>query len=383
MSRTAQFKQHLVPVDRRRFEVMIEAYARAHERILAINDPRLFSLPHHRRMQLDNTLAEEARFLETFAPKVTEMARDPYATRHDIMMAMTVGYPELAAGLFADSQEVLLALALRLQVHYGRVRPFQTTDALEAMLRSTDFGEEIPASWFRTPFPATYIEFGEGRAFPVSLNDTQSGEHVVEGAYLFEGMIPSFHSDKLVRGFDIIIFGSPVGKSSVMDDTFVHFGLPIDDESAPISLQVKDAIESYGRVTDQAFPNKEAMRPILEHIAKVLVYLNTRDARKIDVLEARDAKRKIDALKSPGKRDKALRQAARLYDRIVIGPANDSLGADALRGTTGVRPHIRRGHFRMQACGPRMTERRPIWLEPMFVNGFSSSTPASATYLVR
>jgi hypothetical protein len=55
--------------------------------------------------------------------------------------------------------------------------------------------------------------------------------------------------------------------------------------------------------------------------------------------------------------------------RVLVRPAR--LYAERPGGPTGTgkRPHERRGHFRMQACGPRWTERRLIFVEPFTVGG--------------
>ncbi len=251
-------------------------------------------------------------------------------------------------------------------VHYGRVRSFQTTDALEQMLQDTDFGGDVPAAWFRPPFEEVFIEFGEHRRFPETISDPDSGEHVIEGVYVMSGLSHSKTDGQLVRAFDLIIFGSPTGKSTALDDCFIHMGLPIDDEEKPISDVVQDMVDYYASQSD--FPNKHAFRPVVEHVAKVLVYLGTKDARQHKVTEGSEARRRIEGLKSPAKREKAQRQAARLYDRIVIGPAElpEDLAGGHI-GSSSVRPHVRRGHFRAQAYGPQHTLRRPVWIQPTLV----------------
>ena len=105
----------------------------------------------------------------------------------------------------------------------------------------------------------------------------------------------------------------------------------------------------------------------MEHVAKVLVYLGTKDARQRPVLEGTEARRRINGLKSPAKREKAKRQAARLFDRIVVGPADLPEDLAGGHGGGSVRPHIRRGHFRAQPYGPQHSLRRPLWIQPTLV----------------
>lgn len=351
---------------RRKCYNFLRSRAAANDAILASDDDRLKTLPHYQRIALHDMLKHEAVFLEEFAPKVIAQVKTSGSTRHDIAATLRDCYPLLTKSIYLDRYDVLCDLALRLMVHYGRVRSFQTTDALEQMLQDTDFGGDVPAAWFRPPFEEVFIEFGEHRRFPETISDPDSGEHVIEGVYVMSGLSHSRTDGQLVRAFDLIIFGSPTGKSTALDDCFIHMGLPIDDEEKPISDVVRDVVDYYASQSD--FPNKHAFRPVVEHVAKVLVYLGTKDARQHKVTEGSEARRRIEGLKSPAKREKAQRQAARLYDRIVIGPAElpeDLAGGHS--GSSGVRPHVRRGHFRAQAYGPQHTLRRPVWIQPTLV----------------
>jgi hypothetical protein len=55
--------------------------------------------------------------------------------------------------------------------------------------------------------------------------------------------------------------------------------------------------------------------------------------------------------------------------RIVVRPA--SVLVNELGPPTGAkqRPHERRGHFRMQACGPRWSQHKLVFVEPYSVGG--------------
>ena len=360
------FFSSITPAQQQKYLQFASAYGSAYEKGHGCTDARLLSLPHYRRMALHDGIALEAQFLEEFAPNAVAEAKRPGSTRYDIAQTMVQDYPLLAEAMYLNRFDVLCDIALRLMGYYGRIRSFQTTDALEAMLQETDFGQDIPAEWFRLPFNDVFIEFGEHRRFPVHLNDPNSGEHIIEGVYVMSGNAQSMTDGQLVRGFDLVIFGSPVGKSGVMDDCFIHMGLPIRDESLPIVELVTEVVDHYARQDE--FPNSHAFRPVVEHVAKVLVYLGTKEARQHSCTEGREAARRITGLKSPAKREKAARQAARLYDRIVVGP--EALPAEfAVPHADGgsVRPHIRRGHFRAQPYGPQHSLRRPVWIQPTLI----------------
>lgn len=364
----SNFIATLSPADQAKFHRYIAAHAAACEKAEACRDERLFALPHHRRIALFDLLTREAEFLEAFAPEAIVEAKRSGSTRHDIATTIRDCYPLLAQGVYMGRFDVLCDLALRMMVHYGRVHTFQTTDALEQMLQDTDFGADVPAAWVQLPFEDVYIEFGEHHRFPVSINDPASGDHIVEGVYVMGGLSESPTDGQLVRGFDLMICGSPVGKTTPLDDHFVHMGLPIYDEEKPISELVREVVAQYA-ATDGKFPNSHAFQPVVEHVAKVLVYLGTKDARQHLVTEGSDARRRLSGIKSSSKREKAQRQAARQYDRIIVGPdaLPDGFAGPGTGATGSVRPHIRRGHFRAQAYGPQHSLRRPQWIQPMLV----------------
>lgn len=90
------------------------------------------------------------------------------------------------------------------------------------MLSETDFADDLEARWFIPPYPCMYIEFGQSRSYPLRIMDEKSGEHIVEGCYLISGDVHPFNdfSVEAVRGYDLIVFGSPVGKANgLFDDT--------------------------------------------------------------------------------------------------------------------------------------------------------------------
>lgn len=365
-----------------RYLEFLRAYGDAYGKGTECSDERLLSLPHHKRIALNDALALETRFLEAFCPAVIAEAQQPDSSRHSIAETMLQESPFIAQHVYKGRFDLLCDVALRTMIHCGRIHTFQTTDALETMLLATDFGNEVPAQWFLPPFRDIYIEFGEHRRFPLTMHDPASGEHVVEGCYLLSGMsAPMTRPGPLVRGFDVIIFGSPTGKLGVTNDCFVHMGLPIDDESVSMHDLVDGVIRHYEARDD--FPNAAVFRPVLTHVAKILVYLATPEARKVVNHDGSDAARRIAGMKSGSKKAKAERQAWRLYDRIVVGPSSlpGDMGAVDDPGAT-IRPHVRRGHIRAQAYGPQHSLRRPQWIQPTLV-GRTSLGVSSSPYIVR
>ncbi len=61
---------------------------------------------------------------------------------------------------------------------------------------------------------------------------------------------------------------------------------------------------------------------------------------------------------------KLQRPPTRIYDRVVLGPA------DFVHHQCGESsPHLRRGHFCLQSCGTQSSLRKVIFLAPTWVRG--------------
>ena len=386
------FDEYLLTLTDTRRRLLLEkikAYGDAYAKSNESTDERLLVLPHHKRVKLCNALAVEHEFLERFAPEAVASVGAMGATRAYVATVFRQLHPELSFGMYQGDYNVLCDVALRMMIHQGRIRFFQTTDSLEAMLQATDFGKDCPSEWFRPPFPDIYIEFGEHHNFPVKIKDPKSGEHIIEGVYVLSGegeVLDCEHKTlSRARGFEIIVFGSPIGKSGVMDDCYTHMSVTIDNESASILELVQKTVDSHRRKSN--FLNSEIFAPVIEHVAKILIYLGTREARQREVNDLQQAEKKLRGLKSPSKVAKSIRQNARLYDRVVIGPDSlgDGEGENSRDGERGVAPHVRRGHLRSQAYGPQHSLRRPQWIQPTFVGGvgWGSGGVPSPSYVVR
>lgn len=298
----------------------------------------------------------------------------------DYLMAM---FGVQAGDNFGNAEGVLTAFRHRLT---GGVI-FQTRDSLDEALCHTDIGADAPCSFFRLPYPSVYVELGDTRSSPYRIHNAVSGSHVLEGAYLTETrLVPSIgnncsaHSGKIgirdgeeIRVIDVVLIGSPVGKSDgFLDDAFRTISVPIADENAPLSSWIERLLEHDDRFIDRSLltpldaNGREEFMQCIPHLAKVLLYLNSADAKKEVSAEFSDLRARLERT-GQAKRGKIERRMDRVYDRIVVGPS----GAAALKAPEdegdGVATHWRRGHFRMQAHGPAMSLRKVLWIEPVLV----------------
>ncbi|MEM8517573.1 hypothetical protein RCH05_002119 [Janthinobacterium sp. CAN_S7] len=226
----------------------------------------------------------------------------------------------------------------------------ELTPALERLLTSSDLGEDIPAAQLRPRMAACYIRFGEAMRQAVVL-PVETGVHRIQGAYVFA----STYNGK--RAISIVAIyaadrDEPLGISSL------DFVIEDEQESllSVIRSQCGGTVESDSLLAQQT--------ALAQLCTKVFLYWGIEQARHVSLTPHGDALRRLQGM-GPRKAAKLLRQTERLYDRVVLGP--DTLPAHLRSASGEMSPHWRRGHFRMQAHGPRLSLRKVMFISPTIV----------------
>ncbi|CAM2170793.1 conserved hypothetical protein [Paraburkholderia sacchari] len=240
---------------------------------------------------------------------------------------------------------VMLATAAALY----QVRPhtvIEVTEALQAWLAQTDIGDDVPVSLFQLPMPAVYLRFGPEMARVVddTLWANLNRPHTTSGVYIFETL-----------------------KKGRRDLVFVAVGVADHDQEMPYLLQVcisdmnDSLIDHVNRASSTVPDSKSSLVPLVQMCAKVLLYMQTVGAVRIDDLRQHDLVSQL-ARVGRNKHSQFERRLASRYNRIIVGPA------ELQRYHEGeVAPHWRRGHLRMQAHGPQFSRRKLIFIAPTLV----------------
>lgn len=295
-----------------------------------------------------------------------------------------------AMGCAPSSTEQGGAFAILDYLRYRALsRPhFLVDDALVRMLELTDISPDIPVSYLMPPFPGLYLELGKERTSPLMVPNLTTGNHVLEGAYIEYG-----EATAGLRALHIMLVGSPVGKSGPLDDATLSMVLDMSD---PDKLLEEALTEGFARAG--VFNREQGLRPTPESfigysreallmMAKVLLYLNMPDVRKELKAERSEAERALTKVKATAKKSKATRKLAKLYDYVLVTSEMAAKAPGAPAGHPGeegrmpLRAHWRRGHLRMQACGPQWKERKLMHIPPVLVG--KGDTVAPSRYLVR
>ena len=232
---------------------------------------------------------------------------------------------------------------------------FQTTDALEKLFNRSDVGDTCPASFLRPPFQAVYLSFGQLDSSAFSIRHAETGNHILEGAYVFEGFRDGY------RFLDIVLVGKP--KAHALDDAIDSMHLIIEDESVTLSKLLEKTIDStirlkQGVMTDQDIKN---IVGAINHVAKTLLYINSKCGRKQKNFALTENMARIKNL-GPQKQARALRKIKYMHDKIVIGPERFNISFTIDKGMSGnaKSPHWRRGHFRIR-------QKHLMFIDPMLI----------------
>ena len=123
------------------------------------------------------------------------------------------------------------------------------------------------------------------------------------------------------------------------------------------------------------------MHAAVSYVVRVFLYMALKQARVTPHCEYDEALRRAAGL-GERKRTKLLQRSASLYNGILVGPG--ALPPCASEGATGsgVTPHWRRGHFRMQPFGIGNQQRKLIFVAPVLVHAeqLQGDVPAPKSY---
>lgn len=261
-----------------------------------------------------------------------------------------------------------------------------TSDFLDEILEQTEIGDDVPVDYLRPPFKACYIEFTESRSSSLKVYNELTHEHILEGVYISETQInpgstemkrykdsPMVDINKPLRILDLMFTGSPLGKAHVEDDTLRVQGFYIQDGMRTIKQELSRVEEKYGQ-DDDFTGDMNYLSETLNHMAKVLLFINCKQYRDTAFNERKELRKKITSLKGIGKIRKFEDKLRKTYDRVVISPVDNVVyesdaGFNHARNVKEKRTHWRKGHFRMQPYGLGASKRKILFIEPTVVGG--------------
>lgn len=273
------------------------------------------------------------------------------------------------------SQQVLLHA---LYVSAGR-QVFQFTPLIQNEFKRTDLSG-TPIGILTLPYPAGFLHFGR------QLDQDVDDEWRVEAEY-FDGAY--FHCGPEGQLTILLTFSRADGSWSGLPGP--GFSINPQDLDSPAHCVVDKALDAdMAGLDDTRHSNNiseatrewdAAMRPVLHSalslVLNALFYLDAYGADTDPVVPD----------SAPASLQNDYKIAAKTSKAKVIRNARNALMADGFTvvrmcGTKlgdqpglepldnhrhGVRPHWRRGHWRMQPCGPKLSQVKRVWIRPMLV----------------
>jgi hypothetical protein len=232
---------------------------------------------------------------------------------------------------------------------------YEPTEAMNNLLNASDVSKDIPIRMIKPPMATMCI------IPPVSTWRDPDG---FEAVALFAE--PSIQSTT----------GGAVRKLTIFtqrDHACTSMRLLIDDTSDETIAQAVETMVRAPKVEGDATFEEEATRrhlqKTLDYTLKVLLYLSIDGAQLTRETAYSDAPRVFPGL-GRKKKDQKLAEVETLYDRYLIGPlalSDELRNSSAGEGSTEVSAHWRRGHFRLQAHGPKASLRKVMFIMPTIV----------------
>ena len=274
---------------------------------------------------------------------------------------------------------------------------FQVDDPLAHALLKTDFAKDTPTSFFRSPLPFCYIEFGQDRNLGITISHDLSGDHQLEGCYvneytdheyikqmpvsqaLSERGIIDLDSDGL-RRVELTFVGSPLGKNSVMDDATRDIALVFDDnKSLDIGKVLETHLDIYRNLdakiagvkvdpTNDIFASE--IGKLIDYLVTVLLFINSSSAVKNDIDELTPLLRSRDNVKNKAKMKKKEKRIRKARQHILISstePVHKLFNAS--KDGAGKSAHWRRGHLRKQPYGEGRSKVKIVFISPTLIGG--------------
>ena len=261
---------------------------------------------------------------------------------------------------------------------------YELTGPLLELMSNTDIEPDVPIHLVRPPYPVISLRPTSGRSFQdlgfKLLADFPVTEVIVsrlpsvddpEVDYLgFELLVPATHPD-----------GVSMGGLSLFTEIFIKIE---KNEETPIGEKVLDRI---GREDRDESPDD--WLEFVTFLLKILLYITVPSARAEQRPERTEILAAAAAEKNPKRRSKLEAEAAKAYDRIIIGPTFLPVEDQPTEpgGHREMPTHWRRGFFRRQRHGEGRAQTKHVFIAPVLVRADRLAgdvpIPTPKEYLVR
>lgn len=283
-----------------------------------------------------------------------------------------------------------LTFLLGMYNNLRKVPVFQISDTLCELLERSDVDDDILVeSISNIPFDIMYVEMGENRVLDHWVHNNESGMHRLEGFYILKSESPP--NPNVKESLTFVFCGEP--KENILDDATMMLILDTGEDGAKRTLAqalARAVDEKYlttslsGLPVNQVpFDDQQKARSfdLLRIAAKSILYLNHGHFEQIPSNEATEHRKRLSNISNPSKREKAERQGYNKADRILIKPKDEGIrsgqSANPGAGFYTSESFWRKGHFRNQRYGEKLSKTKIKWIAPYQVHPNGPSPTAS------
>lgn len=331
----------------------------------------------------DGYVAADGRMATDLPQMISDNLIEVYATSFDKAVRDLPNAGQLVGAHLAKLLQFKHWVPLVAQYELCGRQIFDLHDALVVMLDNTDLGECTLEGWLR-PYDAFYVRFG--RQDHIKLPFEGDEFEYLDGAFI---AVTPFSADanehRLKIGFTTV---KKDGRGVMLPGYFIDFQpheqrmLVTDAIESALARKMAefdvengtsefvDALNSHRRVDLE--DSIRLLRAGATLLVNSLFYLESLGGHLPDSEPGRDTPPSLVAQwhqGSPARRNK--RRSALTADGYAVVRM---VGRELEQAATGlpsmagqVRAHWRRGHWRWQRHGPRLVERKRIWIKPLLV----------------
>jgi hypothetical protein len=271
------------------------------------------------------------------------------------------------------------AIQFAANIHYERRRGalIETTRALDTLLRHSDLDESLQMRFFAPPFSTQYLRLDRDLVDEFLNADDRANFRWIDGVFCFLTTEPApdeQHTTSTMLELVVVYNNNDQGIGTKM--LCARIGSP---EQSVTGWVNSIFLAQNGRRNE----GDEAMCKLINFMAKVFLYLGLKDARKEMNADYSAAIKRLEGL-GPKKKAKLHHRLQTMYDRITVGPESLPSPPAAEHDSAPMSPHWRRGHFRLQPCGPAHGCRKLIFVAPILIRAdrLNGQAPRTKSYEV-
>jgi hypothetical protein len=280
------------------------------------------------------------------------------------------------AGFSPPDTMTIVTMVFQMLAHEAAgKRVYDVHPALAEQLQNTEL-RGLTVDDLRLPYENVYITVPDNIGLEIWNADT--GWHKAEGVYVTEERTGS-----TLRTWRFLWCGEMRNKDP-LDDALVYFNVELEDgQSVDAALDAEQAKVLREMSTDEAVESFRQMmdkwRRLFVWAMNVVLYCTWTDPGEhiLSNPQAAQLWAKIQSLPRKGSRRAMLQQKFKNMDarsRIILAPKttidrsstpSEHSGSQHVVSSAWVRTRVA-GHWRKQACGPRHSERKVIWIAPFW-----------------